>query len=239
MSEAPLATLTREELEAEVLRLRAALRSTEDRAVAPTGAIRRPSKARSRAVLESTTQFAIVVCDSEGLITDWNPGAEQVMGWTAQEMIGQDASRFFTPEDRANRRAEYEMAKALRDGSAIDERWHLRQDGQRFWASGEMMALNDDDDEPLGFVKILRDRTEEHLAGLALKETQERYRLVAEATNDRHLGLGLRLRGGALERGAAHGLVVTPPPRSNRPATGGWTGSTRTIAPVSRPPSTR
>ncbi|WP_263259389.1 PAS domain-containing protein [Pseudomonas oryzihabitans] len=184
MSEAPLATLTREELEAEVLRLRAALRSTEDRAVAPTGAIRRPSKARSRAVLESTTQFAIVVCDSEGLITDWNPGAEQVMGWTAQEMIGQDASRFFTPEDRANRRAEYEMAKALRDGSAIDERWHLRQDGQRFWASGEMMALSDDDDEPLGFVKILRDRTEEHLAGLALKETQERYRLVAEATND-------------------------------------------------------
>ncbi|WP_282281474.1 PAS domain-containing hybrid sensor histidine kinase/response regulator [Pseudomonas sp. PS02302] len=184
MSEAPLATLTRAELEAEVLRLRAALLSTEDHGVAPTGAIRRPSKARSRAVLESTTQFAIVVCDSEGLITDWNPGAEQVMGWTAQEMIGQDASRFFTPEDRANRRAEYEMAKALRDGSAIDERWHLRQDGQRFWASGEMMALNDDDNEPLGFVKILRDRTDEHLAGLALKETQERYRLVAEATND-------------------------------------------------------
>ena len=183
MSEVPLATLTREELEAEVVRLRAALQAA-DGGETTAGPARRPSKARSRAVLESTTQFAIVVSDPQGLITDWNPGAEQVMGWTAQEMIGQDASRFFTPEDRANHRAEYEMAKALRDGSAMDERWHLRKDGQRFWASGEMMALTDDDGEPLGFVKILRDRTVEHLAGLALKETQERYRLVAEATND-------------------------------------------------------
>ena len=174
MSEVPLATLTRAELEAEVLRLRAALQPAAPRS----------SKARSRAVLESTTQFAIVVSDRQGRITDWNPGAEQVMGWSAQEMIGEQASRFFTPEDRANHRAEYEMAKALKDGSALDERWHLRQDGQRFWASGEMMALTDEDGEPLGFVKILRDRTVEHLAGLALKETQERYRLVAEATND-------------------------------------------------------
>ncbi|WP_338544418.1 PAS domain S-box protein [Pseudomonas benzopyrenica] len=174
MSEVPLATLTRAELEAEVLRLRAALQPAAPRS----------SKARSRAVLESTTQFAIVVSDLQGRITDWNPGAEQVMGWSAQEMIGEQASRFFTPEDRANHRAEYEMAKALKDGSALDERWHLRQDGQRFWASGEMMALTDEDGEPLGFVKILRDRTVEHLAGLALKETQERYRLVAEATND-------------------------------------------------------
>ena len=125
-------------------------------------------------MLESTTQFAIVVSDRDGRITDWNPGAEQVMGWTAEEMIGQDASRFFTPEDCANHRAEYEMAKALRDGSALDERWHLRKDGQRFWASGEMMALTDDDGEPLGFVKILRDRTVEHLAGLALTGTHER-----------------------------------------------------------------
>ena len=180
MSEGPLATLTRAELEAEVLRLRAALQETPP----DTDAARRSSKARSRAVLESTTQFAIVVSDREGRITDWNPGAEQVMGWTAADMIGQDASRFFTPEDRANHRAEYEMAKALRDGSALDERWHLRQDGQRFWASGEMMALTDEHGAPLGFVKILRDRTVEHLAGLAPKETQERYRLVAEATND-------------------------------------------------------
>lgn len=67
MSEGPLATLTRAELEAEVLRLRAA----SQEALPDKDAPRRPSKARSRAVLESTTQFAIVVCDREGLITDW------------------------------------------------------------------------------------------------------------------------------------------------------------------------
>ena len=184
MSEVPLAALTREALEAEVLRLRAAVQDLTVRARSANDSPTARAKARSRAVLESTTQFAIVVSDRQGRITDWNPGAEQVTGWSAQDMIGQDSSRLLTPEDSANHRGEYEMAKALRDGSALDERWHLREDGQRFWASGEMMSLTDDDGEPLGFVKILRDRTVEHLAGLALKESQERYRLVAEATND-------------------------------------------------------
>ncbi|WP_295514093.1 PAS domain-containing protein [uncultured Pseudomonas sp.] len=184
MSEVPLAALTREALEAEVLRLRAAVQELTVRATSADASSGSRAKARSRAVLESTTQFAIVVSDRQGRITDWNPGAEQVTGWSAEEMIGQDSSRLFTPEDSANRHGEYEMAKALRDGSALDERWHLREDGQRFWASGEMMSLTDDNGDPLGFVKILRDRTVEHLAGLALKESQERYRVVAEATKD-------------------------------------------------------
>ena len=83
MSEAPLASLTREELEAEVLRLRAIVQATGAAAFPPAA---RHDKARSRAVLENTTQFAIVVSDRSGRITDWNPGAEQVMGWTAGEM---------------------------------------------------------------------------------------------------------------------------------------------------------
>lgn len=209
MTDATLASLTREQLEAEVLRLRALPAGIADAAsvhqkseVDPTepafdttSQLKRRQhadhrdlvsrgKARSRAVLESTTEFAIVVMDPAGTITNWNPGAEQVMGWSANEMIGEDASRFFTPQDLANGRLALEMARAIHDGHAQDERWHLRKDGQRFWASGEMMGLTDDNGEHLGFVKILRDRTAEHLAGIALKETQERFRIAAEATND-------------------------------------------------------
>ncbi|KQT56155.1 histidine kinase [Methylobacterium sp. Leaf456] len=142
------------------------------------------SEARQRAIFDSSIDFAMVVTDPAGTITDWNPGAVHVMGWTADEMRGQDASRFFTLEDRAQGRVDYEMAQALQAGRASDERWHLRKDGRRFWASGEMMALRSDDGTHLGFVKILRDRTAEHLAGEALEETQKRYRLAARAAND-------------------------------------------------------
>lgn len=142
------------------------------------------SEARQRAIFGSAIDFAMVVTDRAGIITDWNPGAANVMGWTAEEMRGHDAERFFTPEDRASGRVAFEMQLALRDGRAADERWHIRKDGQRFWASGEMLPLYDHDNAHLGFVKIMRDRTYEHLAGRAILETQERYRLALKATHD-------------------------------------------------------
>lgn len=160
------------------------------RSSAPEAAPDKPSRsphvtdeARQRAVFDSSIDFAMVVIDTQGIVTDWNMGATHVMGWTSDEMCGSSAEPFFTPEDREQGRLALEMRLALRDGRANDERWHLRKDGQRFWASGEMMPLYDDGLH-LGFVKILRDRTNEHLAGLAIKETQERYRLAVKATND-------------------------------------------------------
>ncbi len=149
---------------------------------------RRPAaigrEARQRAVFDSAMDFAMILTDRDGIITDWNPGAEQVLGWTQDEMVGQSAERFFTPEDVANDRIEHEMQLALSVGRASDERWHLRKGGQLFWASGEMMPLYDEKHTHLGFVKILRDRTPEHLAGRATEEAQERHRLAAKATND-------------------------------------------------------
>ena len=140
-------------------------------------------EARQRAIFDSSIDFAMVVTDPRGVITDWNPGATHTMGWTLDEMRGDSAERFFTPEDRAVGRIEAEMQLALTHGRASDERWHLRKDGQRFWASGEMMPLFENDAH-MGFVKILRDRTAEHLAGKVIEETQERYRLAVKATTD-------------------------------------------------------
>ncbi|AMM14831.1 hybrid sensor histidine kinase/response regulator [Burkholderia sp. PAMC 28687] len=195
-------SMTRAELEAENARLRAALMEAgiDPDHVADRQVQRNPQpflntslsqskideaalasrEARHRAVFESAADFAIIVTDPRGIVTDWNPGAQRLLGWTAEEMQAHGAERIFTPEDRAEGRVQLEMQRALQDGRAADDRWHLRKSGERFWASGEMMPLFDDDGERLGFVKILRDRTEEHLAGAALQKAQERFETILE-----------------------------------------------------------
>ncbi|MDH2312411.1 PAS domain-containing protein [Methylobacterium brachiatum] len=164
-------TLGPEELRQEVRRLRDRVRSSILDA------------ARRNSVFDSALDFAIVVTDRKGIITGWNTGAEHVMGWTAQEMRGEDAARFFTPEDRADGRVAYEMKTALRDGRASDERWHLKKGDTRFWASGEMMPLRDDDGAHIGFVKILRDRTIEHMAGIAVKRQEYHRQALLELSD--------------------------------------------------------
>ncbi len=188
--------LTREALESEVMRLRQALKTSAGQTLvsgaqrdiaaqlAASRAALAASEARQRAILECAIDFAMVATDPRGNITEWNAGAVNVMGWSAEEVLGQSAAIFFTPTDRATGRVELEMQRALLEGRASDERWHLRKDGQLFWASGELMPLYADDQSHLGFVKILRDRTQEHLAGRALFESQERYRLALKATRD-------------------------------------------------------
>ncbi|WAJ29494.1 PAS domain-containing sensor histidine kinase [Antarcticirhabdus aurantiaca] len=132
-------------------------------------------------IVESATTFAFVVTDLEGNISEWSPGAEAILGWNAEEVLGQAVDLIFTPEDVAAGVPLIEMDKALREGRAADERWHLRKDGSRFWASGEIMPLKDDASVPVGFVKILRDRTSEHLAGERLRLAEARLRQAQEA----------------------------------------------------------
>ena len=136
----------------------------------------RAGENRYRSVFDSITDFALIVTDRDGRVTDWNTGAERVLGWSATEMRGHDVERIFTAEDRAISRSRTEMRLSLEDGRASDERWHLHRDGSRFWASGEMMPLRGEDGAHRGYVKVLRDRTGEHLAGEALKATEAKLR---------------------------------------------------------------
>ncbi len=138
------------------------------------------SEARYRAIFDNASDIAMIVTDPDGIVTDWNPGAEKILEWSAEEMRGQTAERFFTQEDRATDRIGHEMSGALEKGCANDERWHLRKSGERFWASGEMLPLLDDADRHLGFVKILRDRTREHLDGLALRRAKDRFQTITQ-----------------------------------------------------------
>ncbi|MEG9524184.1 MAG: PAS domain S-box protein [Hyphomicrobiales bacterium] len=135
---------------------------------------------RRRAIFDSAQDYAIVVMDLEGRVTDWNAGATNILGWDATEMHGRPADVFFTPEDRAAGIPAEEMYSALTEGRGIDERWHLRKDGSRFWANGEMMALRGEDGAAIGFVKILRDRTGQKLAAEAQRRQAELLQTVTD-----------------------------------------------------------
>jgi PAS domain S-box-containing protein len=141
----------------------------------------RASELINRQVLDSAIDYAIIAVDLNGKVTRWNEGARQIMGWHEIEILGQDLARIFTPEDRAAGCAARELERALRQGRASDERWHLRRSGERFFASGEMTPIRDQAGNPVGFVKVLRDRTEPHRAGEALRQSELRLRRAQEA----------------------------------------------------------
>ena len=115
------------------------------------------------AVLESATDYAIIAVDLDGLVTAWNEGARQTLGWCEAEVLGQPIDIIFTEADRAAAIPQAEMTRAQAEGRGVDERWHLRRDASSFWASGEMMPLRNVDGSHMGFIKILRDRTAQRL----------------------------------------------------------------------------
>ena len=126
-------------------------------------------------IVDSSTDFAIFTMDPNGITKSWNIGAERLFGYAESEIVGLSADLIFTPEDREVGAPEKERVQARADGRALDERWHQRKEGSRFWASGLMMPLKDIG----GFVKITRDRSEQHRAEERLRESEERFRLLA------------------------------------------------------------
>ncbi|TXN64607.1 PAS domain S-box protein [Methylobacterium sp. WL6] len=139
-----------------------------------------PGRHRLQNVIERAIDFAVIVTDPEGAVTEWNAGAETIFGWPREAVVGGSSARIFTAEDRAAGCVEREMRAALAEGQASDERWHLRRDGSRFWASGALMPLRDEDGVHQGYVKIVRDRTQQHEAGERLRATQDRFSTLLE-----------------------------------------------------------
>ncbi|MEO8279708.1 MAG: PAS domain S-box protein [Ideonella sp.] len=141
----------------------------------------RVEEVRNRQILDSAIDYAIIAMDLDGKVTRWNEGAHRCLGWVEADMLGRDASCIFTLEDRAAGRMQAEMKAALSTGAGNDERWHIRKSGERFWANGEMTPILDQQGEACGFVKVLRDRTSEHAAQQALRESEARLQRAQEA----------------------------------------------------------
>ncbi len=127
---------------------------------------------RYQQIIEGVHDYAIFTMDLEGMITGWNAGAQSLLGYTAAEAIGKYAGMIFTAEAQASGIPAAEMAEAAATGRAQDDRWHRRKDGSRFWGSGTMMALFDDNGAPISLAKVIRDST-------VLHSQQQREHIIA------------------------------------------------------------
>lgn len=126
-----------------------------------------------RKAIEDIRDYAIFMMDADGLVTNWNLGAQHILAYTEDEIVGKHGAKFFTAEDRSKSVPEKELATAAAVGRAEDERWHVRKDGSRFWASGVVTPVRDHTGELIGFSKVMRDMTERN------RLTEERDRFFA------------------------------------------------------------
>jgi two-component system CheB/CheR fusion protein len=140
----------------------------------------RKSEERNRLILEGLREYAIFLVDAEGRIASWNTGAERVLGFSEKEALGKPFSLVVAPENPASQQPEHQLALARENGFVIEEGWHIRKGGARFWGSGQLSVLERNANEPLGYVKVLRDNTERKVAEEALKQAKR----SAEAAND-------------------------------------------------------
>ncbi len=118
------------------------------------------SEERYRLLVESVKDYSIFTVSPDGRVSDWNAGAERLFGYGEDEIVGESVSVTFTPEDVRQGAPERELEVALDEGRGEDERWHVRKDGSRFWASGFVRPIWDEAGNLRGFVKVARDVTE-------------------------------------------------------------------------------
>jgi PAS domain S-box-containing protein len=140
------------------------------------------SERRFRLFVGGVTDYAIFMLDPDGVITNWNAGAERIKGYRAEEIIGQHFSVFYSPKDREDGLPQRMLMTAARDGRAEAEGWRIRKDGSRFWANVVIDAVHDDTGELIGFAKITRDMTERRAVDEQLRQSQK-MEAVGQLTN--------------------------------------------------------
>ncbi len=129
---------------------------------------------RLQLFIDSIVDYAILSLDRDGRISSWNRGAERLKGYSAQEIIGQHFSIFYSPADREDGLPEHLLSEAREQGHVEHTGWRVRKDGTHFWGNVVISAVRNDANELLGFTKITRDLTER-------KQAEDRERLL---TND-------------------------------------------------------
>jgi PAS domain S-box-containing protein len=111
-------------------------------------------------MVDSRGDYAIFMLDPNGIVASWNKGAEQIKGYSRDEIVGKHFSVFYPAEDRARGKPERELLIAARDGRLEEEGKRVRNGGSEFWANVVISAVRDRTDALVGFVKVTRDLTE-------------------------------------------------------------------------------
>jgi PAS domain S-box-containing protein len=139
---------------------------------------------RFEMLVTSIRDYAIYMLNPDGVINSWNAGAERFKGYAAHEIIGQHFSVFYTEEDRRSGKPARALQTAREQGKFEDEGWRVRRDGTRFWASVVVDPIRDPSGMLIGFAKITRDITERKETEDALRESEDRFRLLVQSVTD-------------------------------------------------------
>jgi len=134
-------------------------------------------------LISSVIDYAIYMISPEGRVVSWNPGAERIKGYTADEIVGRHFSTFYTEEERACGVPATALWTAAETGRFTAEGWRLRKDGSRFWAMVVIDPIRKDG-ELIGFAKVTRDMTEQRAAQRAALESERRFRLLVQSVTD-------------------------------------------------------
>ncbi|HZU83242.1 MAG TPA: PAS domain S-box protein [Polyangiaceae bacterium] len=158
--------------------------------MSPPAAVKRLPRFRAvptddcRLLVESITDYAIFMLDPDGYVATWNPGAQRIKGYAADEIIGEHFSVFYPPGDVAAGKPERELLTAAQFGRVEDEGWRLRKDGSRFWANVVITALKDEGGALRGFAKVTRDLTHRRATEEELRQAEERFHQLVDAVTD-------------------------------------------------------
>ncbi len=135
-------------------------------------------------MVEEVRDYAILLLDVDGFILNWNPGVEDINGYKAAEIIGQNFKIFYTSEACKNKLPDKLLQEAKESGRAVHEGWYVRKEGSQFWGSAVITALHDKDKEVIGFSKLTRDLTER-------KEAEEKQKRQRSFMEQQHVDLRL------------------------------------------------
>jgi PAS domain S-box-containing protein len=122
------------------------------------------SEERYHKMIEEVEDYAIILLDKNGIIQNWNKGAEKIKGYKENEIVGKSFKTFYLPQDRETGLPDRLLERARQTGKAIHEGWRMRNDGSKFWGSIVLTSLHDDKNNLIGFSKVTRDLTERKIA---------------------------------------------------------------------------
>ena len=128
---------------------------------------------RYNRIIGEIQDYAVLLMDTTGNISNWNLGAERIKGYKGNEIIGKNFKIFYTAEDIQSDKPGQLLKEAETTGRASEEGWRIRKDGSPFWASVTITAIHDDKGRVTGFSKITRDLSEKRNAEKELQESNE------------------------------------------------------------------
>ena len=137
-----------------------------------------------RLLVQSVTDYAIYMLSLEGIVSNWNAGAERAKGYRPDQIIGQHFSIFYSEADRSLGLPQQALSTALQTGRFSSEGWRLRRDGSRFWAHVVLQPVLDEAGETIGFAKITRDMTEQKKLEARGAEQERNFRLLVQGVTD-------------------------------------------------------